>query len=114
MAQCDAHSYCPVTIVPESKLSHMATSHYGFVSKLSHHRGKTSRFALKNLFWFASAYGFYCFSSDDVFGCKATSDDVRASAGVYSQAQSLDSSTKARSAMTSAEGFSRFLFITES
>ena len=40
MAASDALSYCPVTIVPESKLSHMATAHYGLVSKLSHHGGK--------------------------------------------------------------------------
>ena len=112
-AERDALSYWPVTIVPESKLSHMATNHYGFVTKLSHHRGKTSRFALKNLFGFASDYGFYCFSSDDVLSCKATSDDVTAGAGARSQAQSHDVSTKARSAKTSTEGFLRFLFITE-
>ena len=108
-AERDALSYWPVTIVPESKLSHMATAHYGFVTKLSHHRGKTSRFALKNLFGFASDYGFYCFSSDDVFSCKATSDEVRAGAGACSQAQSHAVSTKARSAKTSTEGFFRFL-----
>ena len=39
-AERDALSYRPVTIVPESKLSHMATNHYGFVPKLSHHGGK--------------------------------------------------------------------------
>ena len=43
MAEGDALSYCPVTIVPESKLSHMATVHYGFVPKLSHHGGKTNK-----------------------------------------------------------------------
>ena len=40
MAEGDALSYCPVTIVPESKLSHMATDHYGFVPKLSLHEWK--------------------------------------------------------------------------
>ena len=48
MAEGDALLYCPVTIVPESKLSHMATVQYGFVPKLCHHGGKTPRFALKN------------------------------------------------------------------
>ena len=48
MAESDALSYCPVTIVLESTLSHMATDHYGFVPKLSHHGGKNPRFALKN------------------------------------------------------------------
>ena len=48
MAESDALSYCPVTIVPESKLSHMATAHYGFVPNPSRHGGKTPRFALKN------------------------------------------------------------------
>lgn len=40
MAESDALSYWPVTIVPESKLSHMATAHYGFVPKLSRHEWK--------------------------------------------------------------------------
>ena len=39
-AERDALSYRPVTIVPESKLSHMATVHYGFVPKLSLHEWK--------------------------------------------------------------------------
>ena len=42
-AERDALSYWPITIVPESKLSHMATIHYGFVPKLSHHGGKTEK-----------------------------------------------------------------------
>ena len=50
MAESEALSYWPVTIVPESKLSHLATTHYGFVPKLSHHGGKTPRFTLKNRF----------------------------------------------------------------
>ena len=64
-AERDALSYRPVTIVPESKLSHMASVHYGFVPKLSHHGGKNPRFALKKLFGFASAYGFSCFFLDE-------------------------------------------------
>jgi len=48
MAESDALSYWPVTIVPESKLSHMATAHYGFVPKLSHHGGKTVKTESKN------------------------------------------------------------------
>ena len=113
-AERDALSYWSVTIVPESKLSHMATSHYGFVPKLCHHGGKNLRFALKNHFEIGVALScFFCFSSDDVFSCKATSDDGRACAGACSQAQSHAVSTKARSAKTSTEGFLRFLFITE-
>ena len=57
--------------------------------------------------------GFYCFSSEDVFSCRATSDDGRACAGVCSQAQNHAVSTKARSAKTSAEGFFRFLLTSE-
>ena len=37
----------PVTIVPESELSHTTTVHHGFVPKLSHHGGKTP-LSLKN------------------------------------------------------------------
>ena len=49
-AERDALSYWPVTIVPESKLSHMATAHYGFVTKLSHHEWKNLGFSsLKNI-----------------------------------------------------------------
>ena len=57
--------------------------------------------------------GFYCFSSDDVFSCRATSDDGRAFAGACSQAKSHAVSTKTRSAKTSAEGFFRFLLTSE-
>ena len=60
--------------------------------------------------FFSGAQAERGFSSDDVFSCKATSEDVRAGAGACSQAQSHDVSTKARSAKTSAEGFLRFLF----
>ena len=56
---------------------------------------------------------FFCFSSDDVFSCKATSDDGRAFAGACSQAKSHAVSTKTRSAKTSAEGFFRFLLTSE-
>ena len=42
-AESDALSYWLVTIVPESKLSHMATTHYGFVPKPSRHRGKNRK-----------------------------------------------------------------------
>ena len=57
--------------------------------------------------------GFYCFSSGDVFSCRATSDDGRTCAGACSQAQCHAVSTKARSGKTSAEGFFRFLLTTE-
>ena len=68
------------------------------------------RDALKKIFGLVPVYGFYCFSSADVFSCKATSDDGRAGAGACSQAPSHAVSTKARSAKTSAEGFFRFLY----
>ena len=60
-----------------------------------------------------SAFGFHCFSSDDVFGCAATSGDGRACAGACSQAKSHVVITIARSAKTSAEGFFRFLLTSE-
>ena len=107
-AERDALSYWPVTIVPESKLSHMATTHYGFVTKLSHHRGKTSRFALKKIFGLASDYGFYCFSSEDVFGCRATSDDGVACAGACSQAKAMASALKRKAQRHQQRGFSGF------
>ena len=109
-AERDALSYWSVTIVPESKLSHLATAHYGFVPKLSHHGGKNLRFALKNHFEIGVALScFFCFSSDDVFSCKATSDDGRACVKACFQTQNHDVSTKAQSAWTSAEVFLRFL-----
>ena len=40
----------PCSLVPESELSHRYQAHPCLVPKLSHHRGKTPRFALKNLF----------------------------------------------------------------
>lgn len=43
MAESDALSYWPITIVHESKLLHMATVHYGFIPKFSHHGGKTQK-----------------------------------------------------------------------
>ena len=51
---------------------------------------------------------FLVFSSDDVFSCAATSGEVRAGGRVCSQTQSHDSTTKAHSAKTSAEGFCLF------
>ena len=104
-SESEALSYWPVTIVPKSKLLHMATAHHGFVPKLSPHGGKTPRFALKNLFWLASGYGFYCFASDDVFSCETTSDEGMDCAGACSLAKSHDISTEAHSAKTSEEGF---------
>ena len=68
------------------------------------------RDALKKIFGLVPVYGFYCFSSADVFSCKATSDDGRAGAGACSQAPSHAVSTKAQSAKTAAEGFFRFLY----
>ena len=100
-AESDALSYWPITVVPESMLSHMVTAHYGFVPKHSHHGGKTSRFALKNHFEIGAALScFLCFSSESVFSCRATSDDGRTCAGARSQAQSHAVSTKAQGAKT--------------
>ena len=118
MAESVAQSYWPVTIVPESKLSHMATAHYGFVPKLSHHGGKnTALRAEKPFSWssldskrlqvvlfFSEAKRNGVFSSDDVFCCAATSDDVRFCARACSQAQSHDISTKAHRAKDISRG----------
>ena len=82
-----------------------------FCSKTQPSWWKTPRFALKNLFGRDSAYGFYCFASDDVFSCETTSDEGMDCAGACSLAQSHDISTQAQSAKTSAEGFSRFLLL---
>ena len=60
-AESDALSYWPVTIVPERKRSHMATAHYGFILKLSHHewqKQKTIR-PIPNVLY--NGNGFYCF-----------------------------------------------------
>ena len=81
-------------------------NHWGGSSPQKEKTKKTIHSVLYALY---NDYGFYCFSSDDVFSCKATSDDVRAGAGACSQAQSHDISTKAQSAKTSTEGFFRFL-----
>ena len=39
---------CSCSLVPESELSHRYQAHHRLVSKLSHHRCKNPRFALKN------------------------------------------------------------------
>ena len=46
--ESDALSYWLVTVVPESKLSHMATTHYGLSQNSVVMVAKTPRFALKN------------------------------------------------------------------
>ena len=77
------------------------------------HRRKNLK---NNLFHMNVLYivnGFYCFSSGDVFSCRATSDDGRTCAGACSQAKSHAVSTITRSAKTSAEGFLRFLLTSE-
>ena len=67
------------------------------------------RFALKKHFEIGAALGcFYCFSSDDVFSCKATSDDVRTCAGARSQAQSLTVARKREAERHQQRGFSGF------
>ena len=42
MAEPFELSYWPATDAPESKLSHTATTHHGFVPKISHHGGKNT------------------------------------------------------------------------
>ena len=100
-------SYWPVTIVPESELSHTATVHHGFVPKLSHHGGKnTALWAEKHssqLVYseiYSRGHGFFSvvkrngvFSSDDVYSCEATSDDGGTGVKACFQKQSPDSST---------------------
>ena len=41
MAEDYVLTSCTSVLVPESKLSHRPKVQYGFVPKLSHHRGKT-------------------------------------------------------------------------
>ena len=113
MPEGDALSYCPVTIAPESKLSHMATDHYGFVPKLSLHEWKNPALRAKKPIFLCAVFQWSkaerCFSSVDVLCCKATCDDVRACVGACSHTQSPDVSTDAQRAKTSEEGFLWFL-----
>jgi hypothetical protein len=113
MAEAYSLSACPSSLALESKLSRKLESHTGLVPRLSHHEWKNLKNSLFRMNVLYIENVFYCFSSDDVFSCEATSDDVRACAGACSQAQSHAISTKAQRAKTSAEGFSWFLFITE-
>ena len=48
MAEACGWASCTSYLVPESKLSHNSEAQYGLVPRLSHHGGKTTRFALKN------------------------------------------------------------------
>ena len=113
MAEAYSLSACPSSLALESKLSRKLESHTGLVPRLSHHEWQKP--TKQSIPYECTVYRkcFYCFSSDDVFNCEATSDDVRACAGACSQAQSHAISTKAQRAKTSAEGFLWFLFITE-
>jgi len=114
MAEAYSLTCCPPTLVPESILSHKAGAHHGFVSKaMPSWWQKPSPFGLKKRFgkmiWFFSeAKRNGVFASDDVSGCKATSDDGWLGARTCSYAQSHDISTEARRAKTSTEGL--FLF----
>ena len=70
-AESDALSYWLVTIVPESKLSHMATAHYSFVPKLSRHGGKNPALCAEKPLRIADfvSTGIICFSSFDKSWC---------------------------------------------
>ena len=102
----------PSSLAPESKLSHNLEFHPDLVPRLSHHRGKNialrAEKPLRKSLCGIHKNVFLVFSSGDVFSCKATGDNGRASAGARSQVQSHDIGTKAQSAKTSSEGFSRF------
>ena len=106
-------SYWPVTVVPKSELSHTTTAHHGFVPKLSHHGGKTIKtmsyrytvpsYSMRSLF-FSVAKRNGVFSSDDVYSCEATYDEVRACVGACSQTHSHVITTKARRAKDISRG----------
>ena len=105
---------CSFGLVLKSKLLHNPKAQHGFVPKHSLHGGKTSPFGLKNHISFRAAFlAKRGFSSDDVLRCEAMCGDVVACAGACSQTQSHGSSTEARRAKTSEEGFLRFLLRTE-
>ena len=77
-AESDALSYWPVTIVPERKCSHMATAHYGFILKLSHHEWqKQKKQFVRYPMFCTTEMVFIVFASNDVFSCEARGDDGR-------------------------------------
>ena len=115
MAVAFGPSSCHSGLVPKSELLHSPEVQYGFVSKLSLHGGKN--IALRAEKPFFSSHSFFSgaqrngvFASEDVLRCEAMWGDVKAGVRACSQVQSHDSSTEARRAKTSAEGFLRFLF----
>ena len=55
MSKAFSLTSCISGLASESSLSRSPETQYGFVPKLSHHGGKTSRFALKNRFEIGTA-----------------------------------------------------------
>ena len=109
---------CSSGLVPKSTLLHNPEVQYGFVPKHSLHGGKNPAlraekliFAMRTFFSEAQRNG--VFASDDVLRCGAMCGDVMVCAGACSQAQSHEIDTETRRAKTLAEGFLRFLLITE-
>ena len=49
MAAAFGLTCCPSTLVPENKFSHNLKAHHGFIQKLSHHGGKTTAYAEKQI-----------------------------------------------------------------
>ena len=75
MAEAYSLSVWTSSLALESKLSRNLESHTVLVPRLSHYEWKNLK---NNLFRMNVLYienGFYCFSSEDVFSCRATSDD---------------------------------------
>ena len=114
MAVAFGPTSCSSGLVPKSELLHSPEAQYGFVPKHSHHGGKNIALrakkptvAMRSCFSEAQRNG--VFSSENVLHCGAMCGDVVAGAGACSQAQSHGSSTEARRAKTSKEGFLWFL-----
>ena len=104
------------SVVKSQLLRHSHTTRHNHCMVQAHRRKNPGFSSLKNNCYCEASMMkkcFFGFSSADVFSCKATGDDGRACAGACSQEQSRDSSTDARRAKTSAEGFLRFLLTTE-
>ena len=132
-------TYCPSVFVLKSTLLHNPEVQYGFVPKHSLHGGKNPALrakkqltspdlpegeeglratdvdrikvciSFKKMFFSEASV----FASDDVLRCGAMCGDVMVCAGACSQAQSHEIDTETRRAKTLAEGFLRFLLITE-
>ena len=108
MAEAYSLSVWPSSFALESKFSRNQESHTGLVPRLSHHEWKNRKNNPFRPYVMYIENGFYCFSSDDVFSCAATSGDGRACAGARSQAQSHDISTGLEELKHQQRGFQGF------